>query len=182
MKETTEFNYRGTQLRYNQETGECWKQGNNGVWALTTPGTLNAGYTCLRVGTRLERLHRIIAEVFLNCGKPLTPQQDVDHIKPINGSHAQEQDRLSNLRIVSRSQNLMNRGCQSNNTSGYKGVFLHKSTGTWKAQIMSCGRLKYLGYFHTPEAAAKAYDKSAKELHGEFAKFNFNAGVPYEHA
>jgi hypothetical protein len=173
MKETTEFNYRGTQLRYNKETGHCWKQRKSGEWALITPGTLNKWYTCLQIGTRNEQLHRIIAEVFLTGGKLLTAQR-VDHIEPADGSHAQ--DRLSNLRIASHGQNLMNRGINRNNKSGYKGVAFHKSTGKWQAQIMSGGRFKYLGCFTTPEAAALAYDKAAKELHGEFARLNFSTG------
>ena len=131
-------------------------------------------YTQLKIGTRVEKLHRIIAEVFLNGGKPLTTTQQVDHIKHADGSHAQ--DRLSNLRIASHGQNVVNRGCLSTNKSGYKGVSLDKSTGKWKAQVMSCGRFRYLGYFTTPEDAALAYDKAVKELHGEFARLNFSTG------
>ena len=170
MKIVTEFTYGGVQLRYNSETGECWRAFQNGVWKLLLP-TSNR-YTNLWAGGKDRHLHRIIAEVFLNGGKPLTATQQVDHIKHADGSHAQ--DRLSNLRIVSRSQNLMNQTIRSTNTSGYKGVSLHKASGKWRADITSCGRCKYLGSFTTPEAAALAYDKAAKVLHGEFAKLNFD--------
>ena len=168
----SEFTYAGVQLRYNPETGQCWKQWKGEEWALITAGTLNGKYTKLVIGANLLLLHRLLAEVFLNGGQPLAPQQDVDHIKQVDGSHAQ--DRLSNLRIVSRSQNLMNQTIRSTNTSGYKGVSLHKASGKWRADITSCGRCKYLGSFTTPEAAALAYDKAAKVLHGEFAKLNFD--------
>ena len=176
MKETTEFNYCGVQLRYNKETGECWKQWKNQEWMLVTAGTLKGKYTKLKIGANLLLLHRVIAEVFLNGGQPLTAQQEVDHIKLADGSHAQ--DRLRNLRICSQGQNKMNREKSSNNTSGYKGVSLYRRTGRWQAQIMSYGRHKYLGSFTTPEAAALAYDIAAKELHGEFAKLNFSTGSP----
>ena len=166
-----EFIYSGVQLRYNPETGECWRKWDNGRWSLITPGT-QYGYTMLGICGKTCTLHRIIAEVFLNDGKPLNPQQQVDHRERADGSHAQ--DRLSNLRIASRSQNGGNRGCPSNNTSGYKGVSLHKTARKWRADIVSCGRHKYLGLFTTPEAAALAYDIAAKKLHGEFAKQNFN--------
>ena len=169
----SEFTYAGVQLRYNPETGQCWKQWKGEEWALITAGTLNGKYTKLVIGANLLLLHRLLAEVFLNGGQPLAPQQDVDHIKRADGSHAQ--DRLRNLRIASRSQNLMNQTIRSNNTSGYKGVSWQKTVNQWKAQIVSCGRHKYLGLFATPEAAALAYDKAAKELHGEFAKLNFNS-------
>ena len=174
MKETTEFNYRGVQLRYNKETGQCWKQWKNGKWALIAAGNLQGKYTQLCIGANLLLLHRVIAEVFLNDGKPLTTKQEVDHIERADGSHAQ--DRLRNLRIVSRSQNAMNQRINRNNTSGYKGISLRKPTGKWRAEIMSGGRRKYLGYFPTAESAALAYDKAAKELHGEFAKLNFDTG------
>ena len=168
----SEFTYGGVQLRYNPETGECWKQWKGVEWALITAGTLNGKYTRLGIRTNTLLLHRLVAEVFLNDGQPLTPQQDVDHIKRADGSHAQ--DALSNLRIVSRSQNLKNQTIRSDNTSGYKGVSWHKRDGKWKAKITSCGRIKHLGGFSTPEAAALAYDNAAKNLHGEFAKLNFN--------
>ena len=170
--EISEFNYRGVQLRYNPETGECWRKLSAGRWRLITPGKQAGVYTVIGICGRLFKLHRIIAEIFLNAGKPLTAQQEVDHKEQADGSHAQ--DRLSNLRIVSRSQNLMNQRINRNNTSGYKGASLHKHSGKWHAKIGSCGRRKSLGYFSTPEAAALAYDKAAKELHGEFAELNFN--------
>ena len=168
----SEFIYGGVQLRYNPETGECWRKLRVSGWRLITPGTQREGYTIIGICGRLFNLHRIIAEVFLNAGKPLTLQQEVDHIQQVDGSHAQDQ--LSNLRIVSRSQNSMNKGCSRNNTSGYKGISLRKASGKWRAEIMSQGRSKYLGLFTTPEAAALAYDKAAKTLHGEFAELNFN--------
>ena len=167
----TSFTYRGLSLKYNPETGECWRKLSAGRWRLITPGKQAGVYTQLQICNRGYKLHRIIAEVFLNGGKPLTATQQVDHIEHADGSHAQ--DRLSNLRIASQSQNLGNQRINRNNTSGYKGVTWQKTAGKWKADIMSSGRHKYLGLFTTPEAAALAYDKAARELHGEFAKLNF---------
>lgn len=172
MKGITEFSCKSVNLRYNPETGECWKQWKNGDWVLITPGTSSEGYTIINLNGRNYSLHRVLAEVFLNRGIPLTEIQHVDHIKHIDGSHAQ--DRLSNLRIVSSSQNSMNQRLRRTNKSGYKGVRLHQSPNKWRASITSQGRCKDLGLFTTPESAALAYDKAAKELHGEFAKLNFS--------
>jgi hypothetical protein len=172
MNEITEFTYQGVNLKYSPETGKCWRQLKRGSWNLITPVDVAGGYTKIGICGRGFKLHRIIAEVFLNNGQPLAPQQEVDHIQPADGSHAQ--DRLSNLRIVSHSQNLKNQRIARNNKSGYKGVSWEKKANQWRAQIVSCGRRKYLGLFATPEAAALAYDKAAKKLHGEFAKLNFN--------
>jgi hypothetical protein len=172
MNGITEFNYCGVQLRYNPATGECLRELMAGEWKLITPGNKAGIYTHLKICGRNCKLHRLIAEVFLNGGKPLLPTQQIDHIKPADGSHAQ--DRLSNLRIVSNSQNLMNQRLKSSNKSGYKGVSWNKTANKWQAQITSYGRRRYLGYFTTPEAAALAYDQAAKLLNGEFAKLNFN--------
>lgn len=90
----------------------------------------------------------------------------VDHI---------DRDKLnntrSNLRICNKSQNGMNRNKQSDNTSGYKGVFKHKSG--WLSKIKKDGVQIYIGLYKTAEQAAKAYDEEAKKQFGEFAVTNF---------
>ena len=173
--DTKFFVYREVPLAYSPETGMCWRvDGRDGNWNLVTPGTLSGGYTQLSVGSRMGQLHRIIAEVFLNAGKPLTPQQQVDHKEQVDGSHWQ--DRLSNLRICSRSENTWNQQLSSRNTSGYKGVSWNKLAGKWLGRIQIAGRIKHLGYFHTPEAAAEAYDKAAIQHFGEFSLTNRKLG------
>ena len=166
----SEFTYGGVQLRYNPETGECWRKSRGVHWVLITPGTHTAGYTRIKLGGTYIRLHRILAEVFLNEGIPLMRTQQVDHIIPVDGSHSQ--DKIGNLRIVSNSQNSMNRERSSSSTSGYKGVTWDKQANKWKAGIISYGSRRHLGFFTTPEAAALAYDQAAKLLNGEFAKLN----------
>jgi len=47
----------------------------------------------------------------------------------------------------------------------YKGVYWDK-TG-WVARFSFNYSREYLGRYSTPEEAAKAYDKRAKEVHGE---------------
>jgi hypothetical protein len=81
-------------------------------------------------------------------------------------------NRRTNLRVATQSQNLSNRGPQKNNTSGYKGVSLCKATGRWQAIIQYGRKKKRLGRFDTPEQAALAYDKAAVALMGEFAVLN----------
>lgn len=104
-------------------------------------------------------LHRII-----------TGAQKGDIVDHINGDKLD--NRRSNLRICTNAQNLMNRGFNKNNKSGYKGVSFQKSANKWEAKIMVDKRSYYLGLFMTKEAAAKAYNIAAKKLHGEFAKLN----------
>lgn len=93
---------------------------------------------------------------------------DIDHV---DGDGLN--NRRSNLRVASRSQNNRNRTKTKSNTSGYKGVFCDKRDGTWYAKIGHNRSQQYLGRFPLPEDAARAYDARAIELHGEFARPNF---------
>lgn len=78
-----------------------------------------------------------------------------------------------NLRKCNNIQNGGNQNKQYNNTSGYKEVFWHKHSKKWRVQIMNGNKIYYGGYFKDVIEAAKAYDKKARELFGEFAKTNF---------
>lgn len=77
-----------------------------------------------------------------------------------------------NLRFCTNSQNMSNRGKQKNNTSGYKGVFWSIPAKRWRAQIRVDRKFIHLGLFDSTIDAAKAYNKAAIELFGEFAHLN----------
>lgn len=77
-----------------------------------------------------------------------------------------------NLRHATRSQNAANRNRQSNNKSGYKGVYWHKKANMWAAYIKVNGFSKYLGCHYNIKDAALAYNKAAKQYFKEFALFN----------
>ena len=76
-----------------------------------------------------------------------------------------------NLRICTRSENLMNsKKPELNSTSKYKGV--NKCGNSWRAEIRLNRKGFYLGKFKTEKEAALAYNKKAIELFGEFARLN----------
>ena len=106
-------------------------------------------------------IHRFILD--LKTGD----KRQVDHI---NGNGLD--NRLINLRICNNQQNSFNTGIRKNNTSGFKGVYLKKSTGKWVTQLMKNGKSIHLGYHHDKIEAAKAYNKAAIKYHGEFARLN----------
>jgi hypothetical protein len=76
-----------------------------------------------------------------------------------------------NLRQATHRKNLMNRGPQTNNTSGFKGVYLYRGT-KWRATITVKGKNYHIGNFDDKVEAAKAYNTAAKKHFGEFAWLN----------
>lgn len=85
----------------------------------------------------------------------------------------------NNLRWCTHADNTHNSRIRKDNTSGYKGVGLHKFQGKiwWRARIAANGKRKTIGHYRTAVEAALAYDRAARELHGEFAYTNFNNDV-----
>jgi hypothetical protein len=78
-----------------------------------------------------------------------------------------------NLRSVTLQQNAWNRRQGSKGSSKYKGVMYVKSRGKYRVNISVDGKRKHLGYFDDEIAAAKAYDKAARETRGKYAGLNF---------
>lgn len=77
-----------------------------------------------------------------------------------------------NLRIATLSQNSGNRISTYNSESKYLGVSYKRSgkrIKRWRARYKDI----FLGHFLTEEEAARAYDKKAIEVYGEFANLNF---------
>lgn len=74
-------------------------------------------------------------------------------------------NRLDNLREATRSQNAMNVGRRAPR-SGFRGVSQNGSG--FAAGIHAAGKYHYIGQFRTAEQAHEAYQRAAKDLHGEF--------------
>ncbi len=93
------------------------------------------------------------------------PSGFVDHIdgNPSN-------NKISNLRIVSQSQNCMNTKIGSANTSGHKGVYWDKRYKKWRAQIGFNSKKIWLGWFDNIEDAIKARKIAESKFHGEFSR------------
>jgi hypothetical protein len=96
---------------------------------------------------------------------------EVDHV---NGNSLD--NRRENLRLASHAQNGMNQKIRHDSKSGFKGVSFNKPRGRWLAHIKFRGKKYNLGYFETPELAAKEYDRAARLAFGKFARTNFPHG------
>jgi hypothetical protein len=97
----------------------------------------------------------------------------VDHI-----NHNGLDNRRENLRICTYSQNAQNKRKRVDSGTGYKGVYQYsekyKHRKKFKAYIRPKGQKQiHLGSYLTAEEAARAYDKKAKELFGDYAQINF---------
>jgi hypothetical protein len=108
---------------------------------------------------KLLLMHRVIVGA--------EPGQQVDHIDG-NGLN----NCRNNLRFCTNTENQYNKPMPVNNTSGYKGVSMHKHSKKWRATIGHSGKHKHIGYFDSPEEAARAYDDAALRQFGEFARLN----------
>lgn len=128
----------------------------------------NYGYIVGRktVNNKLNRvkMHRLVLGV-------THTSFDVDHI-----NHLKHDNRKSNLRLVSRSQNNMNTSKKKGikPKSKFKGVFLHTTIGkkNWRAGIRVNNKMLWLGLFYNELDAAKAYNEAATKYFGEFAFLN----------
>ena len=120
------------------------------------------GYRRINIKRKHYYAHRLAFLITYNA----LPEM-IDHVNGIR-----DDNRLLNLREATNHQNCMNRPMATKNRSGYKGVSFHTQSKKWRARINLNKQEITLGSFTCPIEAAKAYNKAALELHGEFAFLN----------
>lgn len=109
---------------------------------------------------RLIMMHRDLLQL-------KDPKVKIDHI-----NHNQLDNRKLNLRCCNQQQNMLNVSSHSDSSSKYLGVHFQKQTKKWRAMIKVNGKSKHIGLFNEELEAAKAYNKMAIAIHGEFANLN----------
>lgn len=91
----------------------------------------------------------------------------VDHI-----NHDPLDNRKSNLRICTTSQNGKNLRIKKNNTSGYPGVRWQEDRKKWRAEIKLDYKNLFLGRYDTKAEAIQARRNAEVELYGDYAPLN----------
>lgn len=91
--------------------------------------------------------------------------EEVDHINGVRTDN-----RITNLRNVSKALNARNLSLSSRNKSGFKGVSWNRQVGCWQAHIRLNGKTRYLGLFRDVNDAAKAYRDAAPKYHGDYVR------------
>jgi hypothetical protein len=128
----------------------CWTVDSNGY-----PISYGLGKT----PTKMIRMHRLLMGIIGNEDGIV-----VDHI---NGKT--NDNRRSNLRLATTSENIYNSKLASDNTSGITGVDLRKRDGKWRARLSIRGKEVPLGFFENREDAIKARLQGELQYFGEFA-------------
>lgn len=163
----------GCEDRYEiTQHGRVWSLPNvarkHGAWIV--PFTqISSGYTAYNLtpetATRKTYLeHRLVWE-FHNG--PIPSGMEIDHI-----NRDRSDNRLENLRVVSRCGNMKNKSFYSNNRSGYRGV-VQRENGKFRSSIRHKKVLHRLGQYETSEEAALAYDEKARGLGRAESTLNF---------
>lgn len=114
------------------------------------------GYLCLRIEYKAHSCHRL-AWLYMT-GE--WPSEDIDHINRIRTDN-----RWSNLREASRSENLRNMSMSRKNTSGFTGVHWDKVNLKWRAVLRVEGRTICLGR-HKSKSDAIHARKAANVKYG----------------
>lgn len=90
-------------------------------------------------------------------------------------------NRKSNLRLATFSENVRHRGVQRNNSTGFTGVYFNRKhpLRPFSASIVIDGKLHRLGHFETITEAAEARRIATFRLHGEFASHTSTSRTPH---
>lgn len=104
-------------------------------------------------------MHRVINQT--PVGK------ETDHI---NGDKLD--NRKSNLRTVTHSQNNIHKGIRPDNTSGIAGVYWEKQRNKWRVRLSLNKKRIDLGFYPTLSEASLARKQGERKYFGEYAYVN----------
>jgi hypothetical protein len=88
--------------------------------------------------------------------------------------------RKTNLRSATYKENGINKGKQSNNSSGYPGINWSKYHEKWRVRVKINGKEKFIGYYDNLEEAIAARQKAELEYYGEIIDRNLDMNTVFE--
>lgn len=149
--------------QYDAETGEFYARIRTRKWNVGDKlGYVRPdGYIAFMIDWRKFLCHRL-AWFYVHG---VWPSKRLDHI-----NRDRTDNRISNLREATGSQNGINRNINTNNTSGILGVCWDKGESKWMAKIQVRGRTINLGRFDSLADAAVARDRAEIKYYGRFAR------------
>jgi hypothetical protein len=148
-------------LFYDPTTGLwTWIVSRSTRKAGSTAGTLANGYIMIRIDGSKYSGHRL-AFLWMTG---TWPENDVDH-----RNLCKADNRWSNIREATESENAANIGAHRDNRLGVKGVD-RLPGGKYRAVIKVAARQFYLGTWGSAEMASWMYGVAAHALFGEFAR------------
>jgi len=130
-------------------------------WYASFDATINGYYVVAHKQKDKVRKYFLIHRLLLGVNEPTIL---VDHIdgNPLN-------NRRSNLRIATHSQNAQNSKLGKNSTTGYKNISFNKYHNKYIVSIrVKDIKKRHYGYFATIEEAVAERDRLLPILHGEF--------------
>ncbi len=145
---------------YDEQRGSLlWKvKQSNRVLAGSTAGSVDQdGYVIIKIKGKRYRRSRLVWILFNDVISD--KKLEVDHKNRIRYD-----DRIDNLRLVSKKLNQENRKVNCNNLSGIKGVYFNKQNKKWVAKITHNSIHYHLGSFNTMQEAINARVIKEQEL------------------
>lgn len=146
-------------LNYNPETGVfTWAVCFGNARINMVAGSIKSnGYISIGVDKKRYHAHRL-AWLYV-YGE--WPKNDIDHV-----NRDKTDNRIANLRVVSRSVNLVNTSRRQNNKSGYKGIWWDKNRQNWQVRISVDKQQKNLGCVKTLDEAVALRKAAEKSYYG----------------
>jgi hypothetical protein len=131
---------------YNPDTGTLTNRKTGRV----VRGKLKGGYLTARYNGKVHLNHRLIWQI-VTGEVPI----EIDHINGIK-----DDNRWCNLRLATRSQNMMNQAVA--------GVSFHKASGKWNPYIQVNGKQTSLGLFNNYDDAKQARQRAEETYFGDY--------------
>lgn len=142
---------------YDSETGLLYKRNTKNV----SIGYKNPkGYIQFTFKSQTFLVHRII---WIYTYGDIPENIEIDHI---NGNRSD--NKIENLRLATKSENIQNSKIRKDNISKVKGIGWHEQSQKWQARITLNHSRITLGLFSSIEEAKRVIETERKRLHGIF--------------